>query len=68
MDVVANIALVVESEKRVISGYSSRIPKTKIVFLSRESLGTIDYTSPVYLFVTGIVALDTHCRLLLIEN
>ena len=67
MDVVANIALVVESEKSVILGHSSRVPNTKIVSLSRESLGTVDYTAPVYLFVTGIFDLDTHSSLLLIK-
>ena len=67
MDVVANIALVVANEKRVISGHSSRVPNTKIVSLSRESLGTVDYTAPVYLFVTGIFDLETHSNLLLIE-
>ena len=50
MDVFANIALVVESEKRVISGHSSRVPNTKIVSLSREILGTVDCTAPVYLY------------------
>ena len=67
MDVVANIALVDEREKRVISGHRSRVPNTKIVYRSRESLGTVDYTAPVYLFVTGIFDLDTHSSLLLIK-
>ena len=48
-------------------GHSSRVPNTKIVSLSPERLGTIDYTAPVSLFVTGIFDLDTHSNLLLIE-
>ena len=67
MDVVTNIALVVESEKMVISGHSSCVTIVKIVSLSHESLGTVDYTAPVYLFVTGIFDLDAHSSPLLIE-
>ena len=67
MDVVANIALIVESEKGVISGHSSCVTIVKIISLSRESLGTVDYTAPVYLFVTGIFDLDTNSSPLLIK-
>ena len=55
MDVVANIALAVESKKRVISDYSSCINIAKIISLSSENLGSIDDTVPVYLFATGII-------------
>ena len=68
MDVVANIALIVESEKGVISGHSSSVTIVEIISHSTDNLGRSDYTAPVYLFVTGIVALDTHSSLLLIEE
>ena len=55
MDVVANIAIIVESEKRVISDYSSCVNIVKIISLSSGNLGSVDDTAPVYLFVTGIV-------------
>ena len=66
MDVIANIALVVESE-RVISGYSSSITIVEIISLSTDNLGRVDYTAPVYLFVMGIVDFDTHSSLHLIK-
>ena len=55
MDVVANIAIIVESEKRVISDYSSCVNIVKIISLSSGNVGSVDDTAPVYLFVTGIV-------------
>ena len=55
MDIVANIALVVGSEKRAISGYSSCVNITEIISLSSGNLGSVDDTAPVYLFATGIV-------------
>ena len=55
MDVVANIALVVESKKRVILGYSSCVNIIKIISLSSGNLGSVHDTAPVYLFATGIV-------------
>ena len=55
MDVVANIAFVVESEKWVILGYSSCVNIVEIIFISSGNLGSVDDTAPVYLFATGIV-------------
>ena len=55
MDVVANIALVVENEKRVISGHSSCVNIIEIISLSSGNLGSVDGTATVYLFATGIV-------------
>ena len=63
MDVVANIILVVESEKRVISGHSSFVTIVENYFFSHENLGSVDHTAPVYRIVTGIVDCDTHSRL-----
>ena len=54
-------------QERVISGHSSSVTIVKIISLSRENLGRVDYTAPVYLFMTGIVDFDTHSSLLLIE-
>ena len=68
MDVVANIALIVESEKGFISGYSSSVTIVEIISLSTDNIGRVDYTAPVYLFVTGIVTLDTPSSLILIEE
>ena len=68
MDVVANITLVVESEKMGYFGLRSSVTIVKIIFLSTDNLGRVDYTAPVYLFVTGIVALDTHSSLLRVEE
>ena len=66
-DVVANIALVVESEKGLFRVTKVAYLSSKIVSLSCESLGTVDYTATVYLFVTGIFDLDTHSSSLLIK-
>ena len=49
-------------------GYSSSVTIVEIISPSTDNLGRIDYTAPVYLFVTGILALDTHSSLLLIEE
>ena len=46
-------------------GHSSCVTIVEIVSLSSENLGSVDYTAPVYLFVTSIVALDTHSSLLI---
>ena len=55
MDVIANIAFVVESKKRVILGYSSCVNIIKIISHSSGNLGSVDDADPVYLFATGIV-------------
>ena len=39
----------------------------EIISLSTENVGRVDYTAPEYLFVTGVIELDTHSSLLLIE-
>ena len=39
-----------------------------MISLSTDNLGRVDHTAPVYLFVMGIIAFDTHSRLLLIEE
>ena len=48
MDLVSKMILVVESEKRAISGHSGCELSSKIISLSRKNLGTVDYTAPVY--------------------
>ena len=55
-----NYLFVVESEKGLfrVTAISS-----KIISLSSENLGSIDYTPPVYRIVTSIVDFDTHSRL-----
>ena len=60
MYVGANIALIVESEKGLFM--------VEIISLPTDNLGRVDYAAQVYLFVTGIVDLDTHSSLLLIEE
>ena len=55
-------------QERVILGHSSCVTIVNIISLSSGNLGCIDYTAPVHLFMTGIVDLDTHSSLLLIEE
>ena len=52
MDVVTNIALVVESVKRLFRVTAVAQLSSKIVSLSRGNLGTVDHTAPVYRIVT----------------
>ena len=68
MDVVANIALVVESEKRGYFGLQQFRTIVEIISIFTDNLGCVDYTAPVYLLVMGIFALDTHSSLLLIKE
>ena len=49
MDVVANIALIVEREKRVLSGYCSCVNIAEIFSLSSFNFSSVDDTAPVYL-------------------
>ena len=57
-----------KARKGVISGYSSSVTIVEIISLSTDNLDRVDHMAPVYLFVTGIMALDTHSSLLLIEE
>ena len=65
MDVVANIAFVVE--KGYFGSQQLRKLSSKIISLSRENLGTVDHTAPVYRIMTSIIDFDTYSRLSLLR-
>ena len=67
MDVVADITLVVESEKGLFRVRAVALLSSKVSSLSRENLGTVDHTVPMYRIVTSIIDFDTYSHLSLVR-